>query len=207
MYHYALVKTKQTTVEPLTADEVREHVKQDQTVDDVLISRLIQAVREEAETFLNRQLLTGSYRMYLDDVPTDQRGIAITNVRLPMAAPLISVDAVTYNPPLYLPDGTGAAPVVMVANKDYGIDTFNEPGQMILLNQWPDLYDKLPGAFYIDYTCGYADPTLIPAAIKAGMLLRIGALYQNRETEVVGAVVDVLPSAVERLWWPWRVSW
>jgi hypothetical protein len=45
----------------------------------------------------------------------------------------------------------------------------------------------------------------IPAALRAGMLLVVGELFERREDSVVGTIIQDVPLAATRLWAPFRV--
>jgi hypothetical protein len=56
----------------------------------------------------------------------------------------------------------------------------------------------------IRYTVGYGDADAVPQQIKNWMLLRIGMLYENRESVSAGQPLQEMPQA-DRLLDPYRL--
>lgn len=156
---------------------------------DPQLSALIVVAREVAEGWLNRSLLTTTWRLTLDRFPCWPDDI----IRLPRPN-LISVEDITYL------DWSGG--VQTLDPTLYSVDTGSLPGR-ITRNYARVFPPTLPqhNAVTIDYTAGYgATRDLVPQSIRHGMLLLIGELYENRESLNVGNIVNELP-ALKRLWW------
>ena len=68
MYGLALISPP--AIEPLALADAKLHLKVDFTDDDTLISALITAAREYAETFTGKSFITRSYELYLDHFPS-----------------------------------------------------------------------------------------------------------------------------------------
>ena len=79
------------TLEPLTLAEATSHLRVDLNDDDDLITDLITAAREYAETVTRRALLTQTWDLKLDAFPASSG----TPVRLPFP-PLQSVTSIQY---------------------------------------------------------------------------------------------------------------
>ena len=47
---------------------------------------------------------------------------------------------------------------------------------------------------------------VMPASVKAAILLTLGHLYENREAVNVGNIVTEMPMGAERLLWPYRTD-
>ncbi|WP_025917676.1 head-tail connector protein [Herminiimonas sp. CN] len=200
-------------VEPVSLAEAKLHLRVDFTDDDTLITMLIGAARVAAENICRRAFITQKWDLYLDAFPRQnfygvlpgyapldqyipsvlqaQRGYAIRfrggKIELPFPA-LQSVEYVKYR------DATGT--LVTLDPSLYTIDNASEPG---VLTPAPDQYwpntQNIMNAVQIGYTAGYGDATAVPAGIKSWILLRAGALYENREEVAVGQriVVAELP--------------
>jgi hypothetical protein len=90
----------------------------------------------------------------------------------------------------------------------YVVDNISEPGAITPApdTYWPDTQNRT-NAVQISFTTGYGAASTVPAGIKAWILMRIGALYENREEVLVGQrlVVADLPF-VDRLLDPYRIA-
>jgi hypothetical protein len=88
------------------------------------------------------------------------------------------------------------------------VDNISEPGAITPApdTYWPDTQNRT-NAVQISFTTGYGAASTVPAGIKAWILMRIGALYENREEVLVGQrlVVADLPF-VDRLLDPYRIA-
>lgn len=144
------------------------------------------------EEYLQRGLVTQTWEYAQDD---------FTNVmRLPMAAPLQSVESVEY----YNESGT----LVELAESVYLEDLLSEPGRLCLAPQqvWPTVQTGRPLAVLITYVVGW-EPAAIPADIMDGLYLLIGDRYGHREQTITGTtsttVLDVSRMlAGRRVWLP-----
>jgi uncharacterized phiE125 gp8 family phage protein len=85
---WSLVQTVAPTEEPIALEDAKQHLNIDATDKDAALVRMISGVRSYVEQYLNRGLLTQTWKMTLDGFADD--------VDLPMAAPLQSVTSVKY---------------------------------------------------------------------------------------------------------------
>ncbi len=87
---------------------------------------------------------------------------------------------------------------------DYQLDVHSEPARLTPAYgaTWPATRDQA-NAVLIRYEAGYADAASVPAQIKTWMLLRIGMLYENRES-VSGMTLNELPY-VDTLLEPYKI--
>jgi hypothetical protein len=196
--------------EPVSLADAKNHLRVDVTDDDVLIGGLITAARVAAENICRRAFVTQSWTLFLDTFPRQnfygvlpgyapldqylpsvlqaQRGYAIRfrggKIELPFP-PLVSVDAVKYL------DETGT--LITMSPTLYTVDNASEPGVLTPAPDqfWPNT-QNIMNAVQISYTCGYGAAAAVPAGLKSWMLMRIGALYENREEVAVGQRITVL---------------
>lgn len=203
------------TSEPVTLVEAKQHLKVDFSDDDLLIGAMITAAREYAEMKTQRQLVTAQWKLVLDSfpgpsligvpfgVPYSLPGHAI----LINKTPLLTVDAITYL------DMSSTRQTMPPA--DYAVESTSEPARVtpVFGKIWPIPLPQI-GAVEVDFTSGYGAPDAqgnwtpgtVPEGIKRWILLRVGALYENREEISVGQriVVNELPF-VDRLLDPYTV--
>jgi uncharacterized phiE125 gp8 family phage protein len=165
------------------------------TTQDPYLKGLIRSAREVAETSLNRALISQQWRKKLDCFPS--QSTQWINLEKPT---LLSVDAFQYR------DYTGTWVAMDPTLYETDVEAF--PGRVIkkFTRVWPPTLPQ-PGVIRIDFTCGYgATASTIPEAIKNGMKLVIGELYENREAviEMRGSLIKM--PALERLWGPHRYA-
>lgn len=176
------------TTEPVSITEAKLHLRVDHSDEDTLITNLIKVAREMAEDATWRALFTQTWELRLDDWPT-------LPLKLPKA-PLQSIASIKY----VNESGVEAT----VANTVYEADTYSEPGRLCFKKdqQWPSVTLYGQGGVRIQFVCGWASTAAIPYKIKAGMLLAIGHLYENREQVIItsGLTPVELPMGVQALW-------
>lgn len=189
--------------EPLTTAEAKAHLRVTTTDDDTYIAALITAAREAVEHRLGRSLMQQTLGLTLDRFPacvTQWSHPVNSSAIVLLKSPVQSVTWIKYqSTDNVLTTLSGAA---------YVVDTYSEPGRVLPAYgySWPDVYDT-PNAVEIRYVAGYADADSVPTAIKQWMLLRIGAMYENREEVTVEAraaavMMPFADSLLDRYWLP-----
>ena len=179
--------------EPVTVEEARAHLRVDSTDEDAWINAAIVAVRQRAEAFLNRALVTQTWELWLDEWPG-----RVLELPLP---PLVSVTHVKW----YDRDGVEAT----VSSGDYVVDAVGTPGRVALksASAWPAGELREVNGVVVRFVAGYgASGRQVPAEIKWGMLLVIGDRYENRENTTQAGALLAIPTPAEMLWTPWRVK-
>jgi uncharacterized phiE125 gp8 family phage protein len=165
-------------VEPVTLAEAKAHLYVTHSDDDALIGAYIAAAREDAEHRLQRALVNQTWELALDAFPSV--------IDLPMA-PLVSITSIKYLDAARVEQTLDAA--------TYYADTDAEPGEVVPKygESWPTTYPER-NAVRVRYVAGYgADGSLVPESIKAWIKLRVGALYENRESAVSGQTIQAAP--------------
>jgi len=167
------------TVEPVTVDDVKNHLHLDHDDEDVYIGLLIRAARGYAETRLRRQLVTATWKLHLDCFPC-----GCIDVPVP---PLVSVTTLTYI-------DAGGATVTLAENTHFVKDVYREPGRVYpAYNQtWPSTR-YFPNSVALTFVAGYGDPADVPSEIKYGILLLVAEMFDKREPTVTGATVAAVP--------------
>lgn len=178
------------TVEPVSAGELADQVRVDATDELALMAGYITAAREYVEqTLLSRAMLTQTWALWLDGWPTNGR------LRLPYAAPLQSVTAVTY----YDEDDTEAT----FASGSYFVNTVSRPGALVLRDDatWPTTTLRRVNGVKVTYVAGYTAASSVPQRWKQAILLLAADMYEHREDTLVaqGVTVVNVPTGVKAL--------
>jgi uncharacterized phiE125 gp8 family phage protein len=188
-------------VQPLTLEEVKQHLRVDYTDSDSIISAYIEAAASYVEgehSFTGRALVTQTWELVIDHFPVHE-------IKIPLP-PLQSIDSIKY-------DDT-AGDEQTLATTQYYVDDVSEPAWVVpIVGGWPTAVLDAINSVRIRFTAGYpattdSPPDLrgnIPSAIKQAMLLHIGSFHEHREEQIVGLTTMQLPFAAENLLRPWRV--
>ena len=178
--------------EPLELEEVKHHLRIDETDDDTLIESLITVARLNAESITRRALITQTWKYYLQDWPD------VEYIELPYP-PLQSVSSVKYT------DYAGTV-TTLTENTDYVVDIKQEPGRVVLDygKEWPTATLDVTSPIEIIYICGYGTPEDIDEPLKIGMKIDVSDMYEHRESYVTQPYQH-LP-ILDRLYWPYRVE-
>ncbi len=211
------------TEEPVSLAEAKLHLRVDYSNDDLLIAALITAARQHAENDTGRALVTQTWRQVLDQFPAPGVNIGSANWYGPQwgntpgplttlradgrtgfeiyldHSPVVSVDLLQYI------DQDGVTQTL--ASSAYKLDSVTAPARLVPAygTTWPSTRNEI-NAVSVTYTCGFGAAAAVPETIKRWMLLRIGALYENREVVATGSGVTLTPMPfVDSLLTPYRV--
>jgi hypothetical protein len=216
--------TSAPAVEPVSLAEAKAHLRVDVSDDDALITALIIAARQHAETITRRALVTQSWKGVFDQFPMPGMNISSANwygpqwgntpgplsvtrpdgktgyeITLPMP-PLQSVESIKYY------DATTQA-LTTLDPSQYLIDIISEPARITPAygTSWPATLSRI-NAVEIAFTCGYGLAVAVPQGIKNWMLVRIGSLYEHREEVAIMSrgKIEPLPF-IDNLLDPFRV--
>ena len=176
--------------EPVTASELRSHLRADSTeLPDAEANALIAEARQMIEDLIGLAFISQSWRLSLDRWPGGAeawwdgvRQMAIselyapnymTSVMLPRW-PLASITSVTVF------DEDSNSQVVTVANT-FDVDTYQVPGRLTLKrgSTWP-IALRANDAIQIIYVSGYANAAAVPAPMKRALKQLAAFLYTNR---------------------------
>lgn len=213
---------EQPAVEPISLAEAKSHLREDGDEQDSLIQMFITAARQQAEMITRRALVTQQWKMVIDRFPSPEMNVSSANwygpqwgispgplstyvpdnktgyeIFLPLP-PLQSVESIVYIDQLGEPQ--------TLPNTEYKVDAFSEPARIVPAfgKGWPATRNEI-AAVEVNFTAGYGNADDVPAGIKSWMLMRIGALYENREEIIVGRrLVSIDLPFVNRLLDPYR---
>lgn len=167
----------QPTVEPLTVDELKAHLRVVGTTEDDYITAIGRAARSHVEWRTGRTLMQTTYEALADSFPCDSRSPLV----LPNAAPLQSVTFIKYTSS----DGT----VTTVDPSQYVVNIDAMPGLIRPAYglPWPQIIAYPTGAIRIRYVAGLSvSPITYPEdGLLSAIKLLAGALYEYREAEIV----------------------
>jgi uncharacterized phiE125 gp8 family phage protein len=181
-------------IEPITTAEGRTHLNISGTSKDTYIDTLIVTARRQIERYLNRALITQSWKVYYD---CWKHELLIPFGRLQIA------------------DGTPgpASPVVKYYDINGTLQTLTESTYYWVVNTtdparivrkydatYPELQYGRPDAIEIAFTAGFGSAaTAIPDEIKHAIKLLIGNYYEHRSDVVISQSVQKIPSYITDL--------
>jgi uncharacterized phiE125 gp8 family phage protein len=165
------------------------------SVEDDLLTAIIQAAREHVEDITGRALLTQTWDYYLDAFPAEDF------IKIPFGN-LATVTHIKYTDS----DGTQTT---MTVTTEYLVETNGEGIGRIVLPygvSWPSFTAYPSKPIVIRFTCGWTAAASIPSKIRTAIKLICTDLYANREGQILSnlnyqenkAVQKLLASA--RLW-------
>lgn len=190
---------------PLDWATVKQHLRlddlgeQDAKEENLVMGIMVPAAVRTAGSVLRRALITTSYETIVRPHELAMAyGYAVLELPWPdhQAVTLVSyqgtalVQGSDYHVNSY-PDGTLAQPAALIFNRALF-------GQGLCRCCWgcDPAFEELPDeVIAVNFISGYGDtPADVPADVRAWLLLRVGALYENRE-EVSNKLggIDVLP--------------
>jgi uncharacterized phiE125 gp8 family phage protein len=178
-------------VEPITLDEAKAHLRVDSTAEDGLIQSLITAARLHTETLTGRALITQTWRMVLDDWPTN-------NVLIISLGPLQQVTELR----VYEDEDV----LVTIQPTEYLVETVGVPARLAMRDHqsWPKPGRPI-GGIEIDLTVGYGDlADDVPRSLRQAILQIVAHWYANREAVGIGIGAVHVPATVDALIAPHR---
>jgi uncharacterized phiE125 gp8 family phage protein len=174
------------TVEPISLEVAKLHLRVDWTVEDDLILALVAAARTHVEVVCERALMPQTWAERTDGF-TD---------RIELRGGVVSaIDSITYV------DGDGVQQSIDPST--CVVDLTAQPAVLMAPfgTRWP-IARQQPGSVVVTYRVGYADAESVPAPIKSAILLYVGDLYTNRANQQEAQLFK--NTAAQSLLWPWR---
>lgn len=147
----------------------KAHLRVTASDDDTLITAMITAATETAEQLTGLAIMPQTWELTLDAFPD-----AFELTRVPAA----SVTSLKY----YDADGV----LTTMDGASYTLDIADDYGFAYVVpaygTEWSAARDQI-NAVVVRYVAGYANAAAVPQAIKSWILLKVGAMYENRELE------------------------
>lgn len=192
MSKYEPVLVDGPDVLPVTLDECKRHLRVIGNDEDSTITLFLEAVVDHldgATGWLGRSITAQTWSQQFDRFEWSL---------LLDLAPVSEISSVTYL------DGDEVAQTVTPA--DYALLNATSAPEVRFLSDFafPGVTTDRP-AVTITFVSGYGQADEVPAAIKAGILLMVADLYQNREAKLDTGFVE--NSSAARLLNPYRTRW
>ena len=190
-----LTEVTAPATEPVTLAEAKLHLRVDTNDENDLVTALITAAREYAETFTHRALITQTWDLKRDEFPSGDP------IWLPKA-PAVSVTSITYT------DSAGTAQTWSSTLYTTDLPTGPWARRGRIVPGYGETYPStrtVPNAVVVRFVAGYGAATAVPASIKAAMKILIGTWFgPGREHVNIGNIVTVVPQTVDALLWPYK---
>lgn len=166
------------TEEALTLDEVRDHLRIEDTIDDARLQGIIKAARLAFEGYCNRALISSTWDLYLDAF--------LDQIDLP--APVTSITSIKYYDTANVQQ--------TLSSSYYVLDPVSEPARLMLAYgySWPSIYDR-PGCVIVRYVSGHTTAADVPEDVKIGLLWWCEAIFDDRPD---------MEDRARQMWAPYR---
>ncbi len=179
--------------EPLTLSETKDHLRVDFADDDILITNLIVSARQTFEQETGRQLITSTWRGFLDRFP--RFSYETIEVAKP---PLLTVASVLYV------DSSGNEQTWDVVEYDVQVFVGPKAPRGMIFPKADFFYPttrRIPNAVTVNFDAGYgpADSD-VPQEVKQSLLGWVAHLYKHREAFVSGGSVNAVPGVGFDAW-------
>lgn len=178
---------------PITRDEAKAQCRVGFVNDDDIFDRLIAGSVFNVEQFLQRKLITQTWKMWLDEWPNE---IQI------LFGDLQSVAHIKYT------DENESQSTV--DSSTYLVDTDSVPGRVLLKSNetWPTDTLSPKNPIEIQFVTGYGDEAGdVPQDIRNALLVTVSDRYTYRESVITNNKMNIepLPFGIADLLYPYRV--
>lgn len=148
------------------------------TDEDALLLALIKSAESYAENYMKRSINRQQWELRLDGFDGHDGDVELPRPPLTTVSSEVVVSYV---------EDTTVGNTTALASTAFTVDYYSEPGIIYPSydNEWPESRDE-SNAVRITYYSGYATQSLVPDSIKQWVKLRVGAMYENRESLMVG---------------------
>jgi len=190
--HWSIEQSIAPTIEPVSIADMKDHARVETAADDTLIAYYVRAARQIIEEWSGRQLITATWKLYLDAFPAQE-------ILVPRP-PLQSVSSISYV-------DTNGDDQPWDSNS-YRVDTKSEPGRITEAygESWPSPRN-VANAVTVTCAAGYGDNRHdVPGPIRQALMLFVGHLYEHRESVTTEGVPREMPFTVRALIGPYRVT-
>lgn len=154
------------TEEPVSKAEAKTQLRERSTDYDTEITNLITEGRKYVEKMTGRALVTQTWKLYMDDLPS--------SFKVPKP-PLQSISSISYQ------DVNNSTQTL--ASSNYTVDTNSEPARVVRsqTGSYPSIYTDL-NVVTVTFVCGYGNKEDVPESLKAAILLYIQWRFDHDQT-------------------------
>ena len=174
---------------PVNLDEMKQHLKVDNDVDDSLIEELLDAATDYCQKETGRIFVSATQIDYFQGL--------CSVMDLEWSAP-VSITSITYL------DNDG---VRQTANPLlYELDDVSEPGRVILAyaQSWP-AFRTWPKSIEVTYIAGYGVAAEVPAGVKRTIKILVAHWYEHRMAVQEERLANV-PIGLDNMLWKYKVT-
>ena len=173
------------TLEPVTVEEIKDHLRIDIDTEDTLLSELIKVARVHCEKLQNKAYLTQTYDWYLDDFPD-----------MPLDIPLPPLQSITH---IKYTDTDGTE--TEYTSTYYNEDIYSFPGRINFAYGmvWPSVTLQTLNGVVIRFIAGYTNRAHVPREVKEAIKLLVGHLYEHREETTNERILQNIPLGIYSL--------
>ena len=201
--------TTQPTIEPISIEEAKEHLRLDDDIDDIPVLTYVKAARLWAEKYTGRFFITRTVQQFLDSSASTldplYEGMRSGILARPYgnyielsASPTITVTSVNY----YNDSDTQST----WATSNYYVDNVSDLGRIYLRDTGTFPTDlRAANGLEINYTAGYGSARSdVPSDIKLAMLQYMTFAYEHRG-EQEGGTPPMMPKILNTLLSPYKI--
>lgn len=181
-----LVLSQSPLSEPVTLDEAKAHLRIDHEGEDDLLNSLITTAREYLESQTQLALMTQSWRLCLDNWPTDPCLIL-------HKTPVQSIDQIEQF------DANGDAQIISTSEKL--LDGNAHPARLYTNQQ--SAPEQAINGIEITFTAGFQSASEVPDMLKRALLIHIAQMYEFRGVVAPNMQPAAVPLGYTALISPW----
>lgn len=189
----SLNRTVAPTEDPISTDEAKDFMKVDTDDEDELITSLISASTRRVEAYLNRQLITATYQLFVDDwcgkskdayssgVYNGTKDILANNNSTTLELPFSPLQSVTH---IKTYDDSDTATTYADSNYFVKVTSGEAPNRgsiTIRSGSSAPTGLRVKDAIEIEFVAGYGDSGVdVPSAIRNAIKMDVQNMYDNR---------------------------
>jgi len=175
-------------IEPVSEADLVAHCQLGELPDDQLgrARVMLTSARQWVENYLRRQLVTATWKAYLDGFPAEIQ----INDKLPIA----TISSIAYV------DDDGDSQTLSSSLYQSDLVSEGKPARIMPAygQTWPAVRSGVYNAVTVTFTAGYgATRESVPLGIRHAILMLAADWYNNREDVVVGAISGRIATGVE----------
>lgn len=185
MITYKVQRVTEPAAEPVSLATAKDHLKleADFNLEDDLIAAYISAARDEAEKYCNRSFALADFFLLLDALPRGRKPLHLPD---PLTA---EVNGITYL------DESGTEQTLDPAGYTFDADRQHvRPAEA-----WPTYARSVKVSYSAGPDASASPPQVPPKSVVQAMLLLLTDMYEVRQAQVVGNMINANPAAAMRL--------